>query len=362
MHAAQDANRYDNAAIYREFRQLADLFVDRDATPAMAVTGARTRPRSRARTVVLFLIPVLAVLFLGHHLACPLTTHLCTSPAELLRMLVVETGPEDFSVIPGQHSVCGDLRQRDTSCRRFLLLAEPRGGSTYTQRVLLDGHPEIRCQGEVLYRLKSQSPGWPSVRAALDAALFDEGACRPAKHVVKWVGAKVNMGQVPPDLWPQFVDYVRCGNISVVHLIRTASLASFYNMQIAHLVPPGWRGGPPRPMRADPAHAVAFVDRVQAYRELVRRSFQFQAGAAARRYTLVRYEDLIGDQLGKALRCLQDFFGVDVWTPHPEALRSLGPIAFRRSPCFRKFRNWAELEKAGGSREAFRACASGRPM
>jgi hypothetical protein len=174
---------------------------------------------------VVFLV---VLLYRGHRLTCRFNLHLCTPFAELLHRVYTEGRLEDYrsATVSNGGAKC-DRNATSFNCpnlspsfevetltpsKKFLLLGEPRGGSTFTERMVLDGHKNIHCAGEVLYRFKAlYSDEWDTYRKALDKDL-SKRACDPA---VEWTGAKINMGQVPSKLWPQFVDYVLCNNITV---------------------------------------------------------------------------------------------------------------------------------------------------
>eukprot|EP01084_Bolivina_argentea_P201621 344617_1 len=53
-------------------------------------------------------------------------------------------------------------------------------------------------------------------------------ASSPDKHFYFW---KIQIDQIPPALFKTFVDYVYCSNITLIQLIRTATIASFWSYQ-----------------------------------------------------------------------------------------------------------------------------------
>jgi Uma2 family endonuclease len=111
----------------------------------------------------------------------------------------------------------------------------------------------------------------------------------------------------------------------------------------------------------DPNLVVEFVDSVSQYRDLIQRSFQFPEGSTnSQQYMLVRYEDLMGPGAENAVQGLQLFLGVEQDASVLIDKNERSNRQFESSPCYKKWTNWEEIKRAGGTREAFRACGSGR--
>jgi hypothetical protein len=120
------------------------------------------------------------------------------------------------------------------SAHPFILLSNQHSGSTWVNE-RLGTRDKIEARGELLgswhKSLRGRHVSWPEFREQLEHS-FEFGAALPATHAF---GFKLQYNQVPAHLLAPFVAWLGCVQVSVVQLVRTASL-EVYLSYVSHAV------------------------------------------------------------------------------------------------------------------------------
>lgn len=203
--------------------------------------------------------------------------------------------------------------------KKFLILAQPRSGSTYLAR-LLDSHPDIRCEGELLefkidhwmdvpsrpLRTLMKHPPLKTVLRRFPRPYLEVRG-RRADHPV--YGFKVFLTHLG---WPAFtLKAMQRHGWRVIHLVRENVLQQAFSMKVAEATGHWHRfaeheGTEVRTVALEPDVVIAEVGRRLEFqareREILAGSDCFQ----------VRYEnDLLSDEgRDRTLLRLQQFLGV----------------------------------------------------
>jgi len=272
-------------------------------------------------------------------------------------------GGDAARVPPAPGIECADKEARHKRCHRrcwpFVILSAPKSGTTWFRKMLAS-HPNFASRGEQLldFSREGANPAWGAVEERLDAALADAPVnSRP--------GFVLMYDHLPQGSHDRFAAWCFCNGVSVIHLIRSSALESFWTLQaeVRDVVDLGkdYVDSSPvdlsarlrsnrRAIALDAQRARAYVTNVEASRGAYRDALKYSRPVE---YMEVFYEDLIRDpgSLTRRLGAVQAFLGVPLHDLNAYATRRMHP-----GNCREKIANWGAVARACRGTEAVKAC------
>jgi hypothetical protein len=249
----------------------------------------------------------------------------------------------------------------------IIFLTTQKSGSTWAQR-RLNTHPQMSILGESLLdfsrdcrQTEAGSCTWAEFKQQLDY-LYET-----RRKDVKVAGFNLMYDHIPLEYRPLVADWAGCRNAYVVHLVRSASVESFWTLQIqlqdmvqlgeykdrnnVNEAPiAGKLSSNKNKINLDPSLAADYVTSLESHRELYRRMFRYHPGV---RYTEIFYESLSHADASIAKmhwNQVQAFVGVSV-APMQDTLQRLHP-----GTCKTKIANYNEVMLALKGTTAEWAC------
>ena len=257
-----------------------------------------------------------------------------------------------------------------TDCSPFILLAEPRGGST----MMIDNlrnHPEIVARGEVLFNTAFQDCHNAIYFANNEHCTFEtlmntlaDGMVQDTQEHTKYFGAKGNYGQIPVDMLRQFAEWLYCNKVTLIQMSRSSVMASFYNYQdqgrdvLMSLLPPavGATDGAQDTLTIDGSKAQTYIESVEQWRDSVRKLIKFYPHGEIP-YFHIFYEDTLGKHADRHMNALWAFLGVKtIGKMEAGVVRAHAP-----TPCYQKVANWEDVERLIPDTDTAYACRVNRP-
>lgn len=165
------------------------------------------------------------------------------------------------------------MQQYHGNPRRGIILTTQHSGSTWLVKSL-DSHPSILWMAELLIRYSKkgvkESVSWETYSQDVENAFSKLQQKSVARH--RWVGFKLMYDQIPTHLRGQLFEKFVEENVTVIHLIREATLLRWahgaqrkqdakdgiFLGKHVHLL------GDSRPVKIDPGKAKSFVDASEA--------------------------------------------------------------------------------------------------
>eukprot|EP00927_Polykrikos_kofoidii_P009602 TRINITY_DN14006_c0_g1_i1.p1 TRINITY_DN14006_c0_g1~~TRINITY_DN14006_c0_g1_i1.p1 ORF type:complete len:367 (-),score=45.27 TRINITY_DN14006_c0_g1_i1:205-1305(-) len=336
--------------------------------------------------LVLVTIGVFA-LSLGHHVTCLFNAGLCSS---LLHMAMARMDQMPSRVSDEQLRVAAETRE--LTCKpvakssdgiaRVIMLGTQKSGSTWMVR-RLGTHPDISFGGEEMLRW-CEAPGsvcsWAETAEKLENVFFEQirrsgflqrltklPADAPVPRTV--VGFKLMYNHMPQEHRAKFADWCYCHGVTVIHMVRSASVESFWTLQAQLLdaadlgrnytdrFVPGEGGKTAKftsnrkALYLDPAHARDYVVGLYSIQRMYRMLLAHHAPFPIAYHELF-YEDVKrgGEVAERVWNSIVAFLGLRKF-PLKDTLVRVHP-----GTCKDKIENWREVKHALRGTESYYAC------
>ena len=260
------------------------------------------------------------------------------------------------------------LRKTD-NIKKLIVIGIPHGGTTWFATKVLNKHPSIKMHNELLF-------GWVTSYCNAHLALNYESLCNwqtmksimetfymkeigKSKHNKEhkfnyYIGFKITLWQIMPTMYGEFVRWIYCNNITVIQLIRSASINSFYSEQVM-VFENLFYGRKFYKTQYSKKHTIGneTFDLDAKYAKTYVQSTEFWQGTLSKllkfhkksiNVMLVYYEDLIGDYSINYLNALQGYLNVK-YDADAFVNQEYGIARLHSTPCHVKVKNWYDAIK-----------------
>lgn len=191
------------------------------------------------------------------------------------------------------------------------------------------------------------------------------------KHRSYYFFFKIQLSQIPPYLYQTLIDYIYYHNIMVIHLIRQASIASFYSYQ-ALVVERIYSADIEKMtskrvkiekdeyvnrLELDPDMATKYVRNIEMNRMILAKLIKLYPGYI--KYQRYDYEDLSGDFGEFYWKSMFNFIGGTRLTKKMKSGKSIARLNRSRehsNACFTRISNWHEIKQKLKGFDSYYAC------
>lgn len=158
----------------------------------------------------------------------------------------------------------------------------------------------------------------------------------------------IQIEQIPPKLFKTLIDYFYCHNIKILHLIREATISSFWSLQ-AEII------GTTDTLELDPEIAAKFVRRIDRNREVLKKLIKLYPKPI--KHQQFDYEDLIGQYSDDYWNALLTWIGSeDLLKFKPVSDHNTSLHRERFPVCFQKISNWNDVKALLNGTDSYFAC------
>lgn len=259
---------------------------------------------------------------------------------------------------------------RNPKLRRLIVIGIPHGGTTWFATKVLNKHPDIQmhnellfdwttsyCNGHTMYNDATRC-NWETMRSIMETFYVQKAIDSPfgGKESMfdQYIGFKITLWQIMPTFYGDFVRWIYCNDVTVIHLIRSASINSFYSQQ-ALVFETLFYGRTWYQTQQSTKHAIhnetfdldanaakRFVESTEFWQSALQKLVKYHT-KSIRQYS-VYYEDLIGEFGLKHLNALQGFLNVR-YEPQRFDNQQYGIARLHSMPCHIKIKNWRDSVK-----------------
>eukprot|EP01083_Nonionella_stella_P190694 706229_1 len=339
------------------------------------------------------------IIYYAHYVTCRMNVGFCTPLHTYIKRMRTphdSMSDDDYAIAMQQiwntdeHTRCNASlfsHPCPQSVELGILLAQRHGGSNYVIEELATYRPMLikrellipwetqQCSTFAQY-FESTQCSKQSLIDAMDQVYFNffakhKSICddinkeKFTKYYYFW---KVQIGQIPPHLFTTLVDYISCHNITVIHLIREASVASFWSMQsqsverirtmdphrVLNLKESLSEEEHIESMDLEPHLAFDFVRKVDRNREILRKMIKLYPINI--KHQQFDYEDLIGAFGNHYWNALVTFIGGTELFKLKSKYRHNPMKREHPKPCFVKISNWKQVKQALNGTDSYYAC------
>ena len=186
---------------------------------------------------------------------------------------------------------------------------------------------------------------------------------------------KVQIGQIPPDLFRTLIDYIYCHDIMVLHLIREASVASFWSIQaqtvervytadLDKTLNKEHRSMVPleqeehiNALQLDPFATLKFVNNIDTNRKMLGKLIKLYPGYI--KYQQYDYEDLIGESSERYWDSILIWIGgpnLKLFKKNQDSVAKLKKDREHPNSCFTRITNWRIIKQMLKGYDSYYAC------
>ena len=269
---------------------------------------------------------------------------------------------------------------------RLIVIGIPYGGTTWFATKVLNKHHSIDMHNELLFGWTTSycnghtmfndatRCNWNTMKSIMNTFFVDK-MYHYYKRQTKtktnngfniYVGFKITLWQIMPTMYGDFVRWVYCNNVSIIQLIRSASINSFYAKQ-AQAFEILFYGRDffktqyhtknvikNESFSLDPKYAKKFVETTEFWQNTLTKLFKFHTKSI--HFIIMYYEDLISKYNVKYLNALQGFLNVK-YDPNLYENQYYGIARLHPIPCHLKINNWQnEVKPALLDTQSYYAC------
>ena len=191
------------------------------------------------------------------------------------------------------------------------------------------------------------------------------------KHKTYYYFFKIQITQIPPYLFQTLIDYIYHHNIMVIHLIREASVASFYSFQ-ALVVERVYSADIEKitnkhaqvdkddfvnRLELDPAMALRYVRNIDTNRMMIAKLIKLYPGYI--KYQRYDYEDLSSDFGEFYWKSMFNFIGGPKLMDKMKSGKRIAKLNRSRehsNACFTRISNWNEVKQSLQGFDSYYAC------
>lgn len=229
---------------------------------------------------------------------------------------------------------------------------------------MLNSHEAIELGNERILDYSRQCQGkctWAQTQAEIESHMH--AYHRRNSESVSVIGFNIQYDQIHDSMRKDFAHWAHCNQVAVIHLIRSASVESFWTMQAQLYDTMQLRGYVDSThskvlasklksnqvgINVDPTQAVRYVKGLEAVKRQFRHLLHFHPRGV--HYMELFYEDLLLPSANLYWRMVQAFLGVT-----PVHLKT-GLQRLHPGSCSTKVRNWDEVRQTLKGTDAELAC------
>lgn len=297
---------------------------------------------SKSLATGLCILVIVLLLRTSHNVTCRVWIVLCSewwsnidllvstafSTSTLVTLTALDKIPKAPAVVSSSvsSSQCpkSKISARPAKPRWMILLSSQKSGSTWTQQKL-NSHPKVTLGNERLMDFSRSCNGkcsWEETRGKIEEIMVDYSIRYSRDSNV--VGFNIQYDQIPDPQRRDFAEWVHCNGVGIIHLIKSASIESFWTMQaqlydtvqlkeyvdttthtnLADKLKSNQVG-----ITVDPLQASKYVINLEAVRKQFRDLLHFHPRGI--HYMELFYEDLLLPSADLYWRAAQSFLGVN---------------------------------------------------
>ena len=327
--------------------------------------------------IIVLVLILISLTLTYHHYTCQIWVSLCTDWFLNLPLLIssMDKMPVEGKIVTknvATNLLCdgsmNNTKRANSGVSWVILLASQKTGSTWLQQTL-DSHEKITLGNERLLdymrncKASKESCKWPQIQQKIEDIMYSYEKKHTKSSVV---GFNIQYDQIIADQREDFARWVYCKNVVVIHLIRSASILSFWTLQaqvydtiqLGQYVDATFNSKLANRLKTNTfglvlnvQDAVLYVKRIESIRSHFRILLRFHPVGV--RYVEVFYEDLLLDNGDERpyLTSLVSFLGVENGQKLLSSTKRLHP-----GSCSQKIKNWEDIRKALKGTEAEYAC------
>eukprot|EP01084_Bolivina_argentea_P270533 460040_1 len=266
------------------------------------------------------------------------------------------------------------IMHKQNNIKRLIVIGIPHGGTTWFATKVLNKHPSIHMSNELLFGWTTSycnahfmfndntRCNWNTMQSIMETFYIEKTIQLKYKYHNKrnnendnfYIGFKITLWQLMPTMYGDFVRWIYCNNVTIIQLIRSASINSFYSQQ-AMVFENLFYGREffktqyskknainNETFDLDGKYVKRFVESTEFWQNTLTKLLKFHTKSI--NILILYYEDIINEYGINYLNSMQGFLGVE-YDENVFKTQNYRIARLHSMPCHRKIKNWYDAIK-----------------